>query len=61
MERLRVGDTSPLREWLKTNVHSKGSLVTAEELFIQATGEPLNPSIYLDHLSRRYLDRPFLA
>lgn len=61
MQRLRVGDTSPLRAWLKTNVHEKGSLVASQDLFIQATGEPLNTSIYLDHLSRRYLDRPYIV
>lgn len=48
------GNFNPLREWLRDNVHSKGSLLTADEMFKAATGETLNARYYLDHLSRRY-------
>ena len=53
------GNFKPLREWLRDNVHSKGSELTTDELMISATGEKLNSKYYLDHLSRRYLGRPF--
>lgn len=50
------GNFTPLREWLRDNVHGKGSLLTNEELFKQATGEPLNAKAYLAHLRERYTD-----
>lgn len=53
------GNFKPLKEWLVANVHSKGSTLTTDELMIAATGEKLNSKYYLDHLSRRYLGRPF--
>ncbi len=56
---LGKGNFKPLKEWLNKNVHSKGSTLTTDELMIAATGEKLNSKYYLDHLSRRYLGRPF--
>lgn len=53
------GNFTPLREWLYDNVHSKGSLLTTDELFVGATGETLNAKYYLEHLSRRYLGHPW--
>ncbi len=58
---LAKGNFKPLREWLRDNVYGKGSLLTTDELFIQATGEKLNADYYLDHLSRRYLGKPLGA
>jgi carboxypeptidase Taq len=55
---LAEGNFKPLREWLRQNVHSKGSLLPTDELMAAATGEKLNSKYYLDHLSRRYLGRP---
>jgi len=50
------GDFSPLMGWLRENVHSKGSLMTARELLIASTGRPLDPDVFLRHLRTRYLD-----
>lgn len=55
------GNFKPLREWLRDNVHSKGSTLTTDELMVQATGEKLNAKYYLDHLSRRYTGKPYLS
>ncbi len=55
---LAKGNFKPLREWLRDNVHGKGSLLTTDELFIAATGEKLNAKHYLNHLSTRYLGKP---
>jgi carboxypeptidase Taq len=52
---LERGDFAPLREWLRANVHSRGSLVSTEELLAAATGRPLDAGIYRAHLERRYL------
>lgn len=53
------GRFGTLREWLRQNVHAKGSLLTPEQLFTTATGEPLNARYYLNHLSQRYLGRDY--
>ncbi|MEP7123003.1 MAG: carboxypeptidase M32 [Byssovorax sp.] len=55
------GEFQALRGWLVDNVHSKGSLLTQDELFTVATGEPLNAAHYMSHLSRRYLGREVQA
>ncbi len=49
------GDFAPLRTWLRTNVHGKGSLLTTRELLTEATGRPLDPTVFEAHLRRRYL------
>ncbi|MBS0186304.1 MAG: carboxypeptidase M32 [Proteobacteria bacterium] len=56
---LAKGNFKPLREWLCENVYCKGSLLTLEDLFISATGEPPNAHYYLNHLSERYLGKPW--
>jgi carboxypeptidase Taq len=56
-EELRQGQFATLRQWLLENVHSKGSLLTQDELFTAATGETLNAACYMRHLSQRYLGR----
>lgn len=53
-QELEQGKFNTLREWLRLNVHGKGSLLGYEELMTEATGEPLNPEIYLAHLNHRY-------
>lgn len=55
MEHIAKGQFKPLTDWLKTNIHSKGSALTTEELMRQVTGEPLNADIYKAHLKARYL------
>jgi len=49
------GSFAQLDEWLRQNVWSWGSCHTSTELVERATGEPLDPRYFLDHLRRRYL------
>jgi carboxypeptidase Taq len=49
------GNFKPLMAWLRSNIHSSGSLITASELLTKATGRPLDPQVFKDHLRRRYL------
>ncbi len=49
------GDFEPLRTWLRTNVHAKGSLLETDEILTEATGRPLEAETYRRHLQRRYL------
>jgi carboxypeptidase Taq len=55
MPGLEVGNFAPLLAWLRTNVHSKGSLLSTADLVEQATGAPLDARIYERHLETRYL------
>lgn len=50
------GDLAALVGWLRTHVHQHASLLGTPALVTQATGQPLNPSIYRAHLNARYLD-----
>jgi carboxypeptidase Taq len=53
------GEFKTLLGWLRENVHSKGSLLTQDQLFTAATGETLNANYFLNSLSRRYLGRDY--
>ena len=54
-EGLARGDLSPLRQWLRANVHGKGSLFEFNALLSEATGKPLDPADFQAHLAARYL------
>ncbi|MBV1906667.1 MAG: carboxypeptidase M32 [Pseudomonadales bacterium] len=49
------GDFQPLLTWLGKHVHSKGSLVSADQLMKAVTGETLNTTAFKQHLQARYL------
>ncbi len=48
------GDFGPLYAWLRPNVHDHGSALSLDELLTRATGRPLDPEAYFDHLRTRY-------
>jgi carboxypeptidase Taq len=50
-----LGDLSPLMNWLRTAVHSNGSLLGFNDLLREATGKPLDPTEFQTHLRARYL------
>lgn len=52
---LADGDLAPLLGWLRRNVHGKGSLLGFQDLLRAATGKPLDPADFTEHLTRRYL------
>ena len=49
------GDFAPLMAWLAEAVHAKGSLMSGDELLTEATGKPLDPTVFEGHLEARYL------
>ncbi|MBS0055837.1 carboxypeptidase M32 [Yersinia sp. Marseille-Q3913] len=49
------GDISALFNWLQQNIWQHGSRYPTAELMTKATGEPLNPRFFRQHLERRYL------
>ena len=52
---LNEGKYTKLLDWLRINIHSKGSLLLPDDLIKEATGENLSESHHLEHLKRRYL------
>lgn len=51
---LDTGDYAPLRVWLNDKVHTHGRRYVRDELLKAATGRPLDPEPYLNHLDRRF-------
>jgi len=54
-EKIKKGDFKPIREWLRINVHEKGSLYDSPDLLLsKITGRPLDPSAYTSYLKKKY-------
>ncbi len=53
---LGEGDFTPLRDWLRANVHGHGARFGFNELLVEATGKRLDPTDFEAHLRARYLD-----
>ena len=49
------GDFAPLLDWLRQNIHEKGSFQSTGELIEAATGQPMDTAGFKAHLQRRYL------
>lgn len=54
--KIAAGDTRPLLDWLRTNVHQKGRFFTSEELCREITGEGLNGSHFLRYAEKKYAE-----
>jgi carboxypeptidase Taq len=52
---LARGDHAPLLGWLRLHVHGQGSLRGFNDLLRDATGRPLDPRDFEQHLEQRYL------
>ncbi len=48
------GEFNNILKWLRENIHRHGSVYTAEELCIKATGEPLKPDYFVNYLENKY-------
>ena len=53
-DQFRRGDFAPLLGWMRTHIHSQGSLKAAEEIAQAATGKPLEPANLLAYLRAKY-------
>jgi carboxypeptidase Taq len=49
----RSGDFAPLKNWLRTHIHSHGRRYRAAELCRRATGGPLSPAAFVDYLTEK--------
>lgn len=52
---LARGDFRPLRDWLRSHVHDRGSLMETDALIAAATGAQIEAAPYLAYLRRRYV------
>ena len=55
-EELARGELLPLVAWLRDKVHAQGSRFGFQDLLRHATGKPLDPGDFTDHLRARYLN-----
>jgi len=55
MDVIASGDFAPLLSWLRANVHGFGSRLSTRTVLTQATGRPLDPAVFKNHLAARYL------
>ena len=53
-EGLATANYAPLREWMTEHVHRHGRRYTREQLLENATGQGLEPSFYIEHLTSKY-------
>jgi len=49
------GVFGPINDWRRENIWSQGARWSTPELMTRATGEPLDPHYFIDHLRNRYL------
>jgi carboxypeptidase Taq len=50
----RRGEFMPLRDWLRTNIHSQGRRYPAAELGRRVTGSPLSHDALMRHLRGKF-------
>lgn len=48
------GNFETILSWLRTKIHSHGSVFWPHDLLMQATGEALNPQYFLSYISEKY-------
>ncbi|HEY8596383.1 MAG TPA: carboxypeptidase M32 [Devosiaceae bacterium] len=54
-EDVRAGRFDRLIDWRKANIWSQGSRYSTPDLVVRSTGKPLDPEIFVAHLTQRYL------
>jgi len=55
LDSIGAGDFAPMLAWLRERVHGQGARLGFEDLVTEATGAPLTPEPFLEHLLERYL------
>jgi carboxypeptidase Taq len=56
LQTIEQGEFAPLLDWLRTNIHSKGSLLSTTDLVEAASGAPRGTAAFRRHLRERYLE-----
>lgn len=55
LDSIGKGDFAPMLGWLRERVHGQGARPSFEGLVVEATGGPLTPEPFVEHLRERYL------
>ena len=55
-EKIALGDTNVVLNWLRKNIHAKGRFYTSEELCKEATGACLDAKYFTDYATKKYQD-----
>ena len=53
-QQIAAGQTQPLLQWLRENIHTKGRFYTSEELCKQVTGKGLDVSYFMDYILKKF-------
>jgi len=53
-QEIEKGNTQPLLNWLRTNIHQHGKFYTAEQLCEKITGEKLNFKYFMEYAKQKY-------
>lgn len=53
-QELKQGNTAQLMQWLKNNIFEKGRLFDSEEICKMATGNGLDPNVFIGYLKKKY-------
>jgi carboxypeptidase Taq len=53
-QRIRAGDLLSLREWLREKVHRPGKTLSADEVLVQTSGEPMNTVYFTEYLREKF-------
>lgn len=51
---LEEGNLSPIREFLRENIHQYGAAKKTQEILKDTTGEKFNPDYYIEYLTEKY-------
>ena len=54
LDGISQGDSSPLLNWLRANVHGQGKNLSFDQLMVNATVEMLDARFFKSHLEARY-------
>jgi carboxypeptidase Taq len=54
LDQIATGDFSAVNAWRSENVWQQASRFSTPDLLKRATGETLNPDIFIAHLKKRY-------
>lgn len=52
---IESGKFKPMFDWLNQNIYRFGAKLSCRDLLVQATGEELNPEIFMSYLRKKYL------
>jgi carboxypeptidase Taq len=53
-KQVEVGNLAPVREWLGSQIHQQGRLLSVPDMVKQVTGDNLNPDNFVDYLKNKY-------